>query len=50
MTPFWRKQENVANMERVRRLQATESDGDALQMPCIPNVMKAYITTTTTTK
>jgi hypothetical protein len=34
---------------RLRGWQATESDGDASQMPFVPNGIKGYMTTTTTT-
>jgi hypothetical protein len=46
--PFWRKQENsVKRGVRLRVWQATKSDGDALQMPYVPNEMKGCITNTT---
>jgi hypothetical protein len=38
---FWRKQENVAKHgARLRGWKATQSDGDAARMPCVPNGKK----------
>jgi hypothetical protein len=46
--PFLRKQENAAKRGvRLRDWRATESDGDASKMPCVPNGMKGYTITTT---
>jgi hypothetical protein len=48
--PFWRKQENAAKYgSRLRGWWPTQSDGNASQMPYVPNGIKGYTTTTTTT-
>lgn len=47
---LFRKQKNVAKHRmKVRGWQATGSDRDASQIPCVPNGTRGYTTTTTTT-
>jgi hypothetical protein len=44
--PFWRNQENAAKHgARLRDWRAADSDGDASQMPCVPNATIGYTPT-----
>jgi len=42
--PFWWKKENAAERSvSLRGCRATESDGDASQIPLVPNGTKGYV-------